>query len=72
EVSIKVYNFTGHISEDIKEKLFQPFFTTKKSNYHAGLGLYFVQNIAKMHKGHVNWDSTQENTWFEIVLPIYL
>lgn len=72
EVSIKVYNFTGHISEDIKEKLFQPFFTTKKNNYHAGLGLYFVQNIAKMHKGHVNWDSTQENTWFEIVLPIYL
>lgn len=72
EVSIKVYNFTGHISEDIKEKLFQPFFTTKKNNYHAGLGLYFVQNIAKMHKGHINWDSTQENTWFEIVLPANL
>ncbi|MBK7995064.1 MAG: response regulator [Blastocatellia bacterium] len=72
EVSIKVYNFTGHISEDIKEKLFQPFFTTKKSNYHAGLGLYFVQNIAKDHKGHINWESTLENTWFEVVLPVNL
>lgn len=72
EVSIKVYNFTGHISEDIKEKLFQPFFTTKKSNYHAGLGLYFVQNIAKDHKGHINWESTLENTWFEVVLPANL
>lgn len=70
EVGIKIEDFAGNLPEEYKEKLFEPFFTTKNSNYHPGIGLYLVQNIAKEHNGRVNWQSSQNSTWFELILPL--
>lgn len=45
------------ISPDVKEKLFQPFFTTKTKQGAAGLGLAVVKNIADQLKGVVHFES---------------
>ncbi|MBI4852451.1 MAG: response regulator [Acidobacteria bacterium] len=70
EVGIKVCDLVGNLSEDCKGKLFQPFFTTKNSSSHPGIGLYLVKNIVKEHNGKVNWGSTKDSTWFELILPL--
>ncbi|KAF0249489.1 MAG: response regulator receiver [bacterium] len=70
EIGIKVYDFVGNLPEEYKEQLFQPFFTTKGGRNHSGIGLYLVQSIAKEHNGRINWQSSVDNTWFELVLPL--
>lgn len=56
------------ISDDIKEKIFLPFFTTKNSG--TGLGLSLVQKIIVSHGGSISVDNKKKGTIFRIVLPI--
>ena len=60
------------IPDDIKEKIFQPFFTTKPSGEGTGLGLSLSFDIIrKGHEGDILVNSTQgEGTEFIIELPI--
>jgi signal transduction histidine kinase len=58
------------IPKDIKEKILQPFFTTKKGNEGTGLGLSITHDIIKAHGGELNFESTPgEGTKFLIRLP---
>jgi signal transduction histidine kinase len=58
------------ISEELREKLFSPSFTTKSSG--MGLGLAIVKNIVENFSGHV-WFETQEGegSTFYIEIPIW-
>ena len=59
------------LSQDVKEKLFTPFFTTKKAGKGLGLGLFIVQTITKQLKGRLFVDNHQEKgTTFSISLPL--
>lgn len=60
------------IPETIKEKIFQPFFTTKSTGSGTGLGLSLSYDIVtKGHSGTVAVKSkTGEGTEFKILLPI--
>ena len=62
-------NGTGMTAE-VKEKIFQPNFTTKSSG--MGLGLAIVKNIITNTKGKI-WFTTQQGvgTTFFIELPLY-
>ena len=63
------------ISEEIKDKIFQPFFTTKPTGQGTGLGLSLSYDIVKAHGGEliVNNKIGQENgSQFIITLPIIL
>ena len=59
----------GHgISEDHLSKMFNPFFTNKKSG--VGLGLTTTKNIIEAHNGYIEIDSKlEEGTVFRIILP---
>ena len=58
------------IPDSIKDKIFQPFFTTKPTGEGTGLGLSLSYDIVKAHGGELNCSSTTENgTEFIIKLP---
>ena len=58
------------IPEDIKQKIFAPFFTTKEMGKGSGLGLDVVSRIMLQHNGEVKVKSIPGATEFEICLPI--
>ena len=64
-------NGTG-MSEDIKAKIFQPFFTTKPTGQGTGLGLSLAYDIiTKGHGGTLEVESMEgEGTMFMVKLPI--
>jgi two-component system NtrC family sensor kinase len=52
-------------------KIFMPFFTTKKIGQGTGLGLAIAYGIVKMHRGSIDVESKQgEGTTFVVKLPL--
>lgn len=59
------------IPEEIRDKILQPFFTTKKGTEGTGLGLSITHDIIKAHGGELKVESTQgKGTIFSIQLPL--
>jgi len=60
------------IPKALRERIFQPNFTTKKDEncIGLGLGLYIVQRIVNSYGGHIRLESDTEQTRFHIVLPL--
>jgi len=60
---------TGHgISENIKDKIFLPFFTTKERG--TGLGLAIVHKIVVSHGGSIQVENDEQGTVFRLRLPV--
>ena len=60
---------TGHgISENVKDKIFLPFFTTKEKG--TGLGLAIVHKIVISHGGTIHADSSDKGTAFRLRFPV--
>lgn len=60
---------SGHgISEEIRDKVFLPFYTTKDKG--TGLGLAIVHKIIVSHQGNISFDSNEKGTTFTISLPL--
>jgi two-component system NtrC family sensor kinase len=59
------------IPEELKDKILEPFFSTKKDKSGVGLGLSVVYGIIQKHRGKV-WLESQEGvgTTFFIKLPV--
>ncbi|WP_051203203.1 GAF domain-containing sensor histidine kinase [Hugenholtzia roseola] len=59
------------IPASIQDKIFNPFFTTKKMGEGSGLGLDIVKKIVEKHEGKI-WFESEENkgTTFFISLPL--
>ncbi|MDW5298859.1 MAG: ATP-binding protein [Sedimentibacter sp.] len=71
---IKIYvkdNGVG-IREEVLDKIFEPYFTTKNKTKGTGLGLSVVFGTVKSHSGAINVKSkTNSGTTFEVFLPVY-
>jgi signal transduction histidine kinase len=60
------------IPDRIREKIFQPFFTTKPTGQGTGLGLSLSYDIVKAHGGTLHVDTMEgEGSTFIINLPIH-
>jgi C4-dicarboxylate-specific signal transduction histidine kinase len=58
------------IPDDIKEKIFKPFFTTKSAGEGSGLGLDITNKIIKKHDGKIELESKEgEGTRFIVYIP---
>jgi signal transduction histidine kinase len=55
EVSVVVEDEGEGIPEAIRERLFQPFVSTRGASQGLGLGLMACQTIAEMHGGSIDW-----------------
>jgi len=69
EVVIEVEDNGLGIPENLLDKVFQPFFTTKKGTEGTGLGLSITNDIIKAHGGKMEIDSDKNGTTFIISLP---
>lgn len=70
-VVIEIEDSGGGIPDDVKERIFNPFFTTKPVGKGTGLGLSISHDIIQQHKGELSVTSkTGEGTTFTIQLPI--
>jgi signal transduction histidine kinase len=59
------------IPASIKEKIFQPFFTTKPTGQGTGLGLSLSYDIVKAHGGEMQVESKHGvGTLFMVKLPV--
>ena len=59
------------MDEQTKEKIFNPFFTTKPVGQGTGLGLSISYKIIQSHNGQITVNSKlNEGTTFNIELPI--
>ena len=70
-VEIKVSDNGNGIPENLLDKIFQPFFTTKPTGEGTGLGLSLSYDIIRAHGGQLQVTTKEkEFTEFKIVLPI--
>ena len=59
----------GGIPQDLLNRIFEPFYTTKKKG--SGLGLMIVQRIVRDHGGRIQLESSvSHGTTFRIWLPL--
>jgi two-component system, NtrC family, sensor kinase len=71
KIWLSVHDNGDGISEDVREKIFQPFFTTKPTGEGTGLGLSISYDIVKAHGGDLTVKSVpNEFTEFTIQLPL--
>lgn len=71
QARIKIQDDGCGIRDEIKEQVFQPFFTTKESGQGTGLGLSFVYGLVEQMGGDINLCSREGiGTRFEILLPL--
>jgi signal transduction histidine kinase len=66
QVLIEVEDNGPGISDEIKDKILQPFFTTKKGTEGTGLGLSISNDIIKAHGGSLDIESSAKGSIFKI------
>jgi two-component system, NtrC family, sensor kinase len=70
-VEISVKDNGNGIPDHIKDKIFQPFFTTKPTGQGTGLGLSLSYDIVKAHGGELKVETKEgEGTEFIVRLPV--
>ena len=72
KIEIRVSDNGPGIPDNIKDKIFQPFFTTKPTGQGTGLGLSLSYDIiTKGHGGSIEMNSSKDQgTEFIIKIPI--
>lgn len=68
-VQIDISDTGSGISPKNKQKIFEPFFSTKQNG--TGLGLPITKQIITAHKGSINLTSFPGGTIFHVKLPIH-
>jgi signal transduction histidine kinase len=68
---LKITDHGKGIEASIIDKIFEPFFSTKKSTNGTGLGLSVVHGIIRAHGGSISVESEpNKQTTFTVSLPI--
>jgi two-component system, cell cycle sensor histidine kinase and response regulator CckA len=63
---------TGHgMSQEIADRIFEPYFTTKRAGEGTGLGLAVVHGIVESHEGRIEMQTrAKRGTTFSVYLPV--
>ena len=66
EIAICIENTGNEIPKEIKNRIFDKFFTTKANRNGSGLGLSIVKNVVDEHNARITVESTKKTTCFKI------
>lgn len=70
-VAMKVSDTGQGISPEIKDRIFDPYFTTKEIGKGSGMGLSVVHGILQNHQGAISFDSEPgKGTTFTLFFPV--
>ncbi|MFP4347827.1 MAG: ATP-binding protein [Desulfococcaceae bacterium] len=70
-VRIEIADTGSGISREVKERIFEPYFTTKKMGEGSGLGLSVTLGIVEYHGGAIDVESTPgRGSVFRVFLPL--
>jgi two-component system, NtrC family, sensor kinase len=70
KIEVRVMDNGDGIPDEVKDKIFQPFFTTKPTGEGTGLGLSLSYDIVKAHGGELKVETKEgEGTTFTINIP---
>lgn len=69
-LEIYVENLGRIENQEVKRKLFDPFYTTKKE-HGTGLGLSISKSIMKDHDGDLEYIDGENSTIFKVTIPIF-
>jgi len=68
-IQVEVSDTGKGINDNVKDKLFQPFFTTKSKG--TGLGLAITKQLAEQHSGSIHVSNNPEGgATFTVILPL--
>lgn len=74
QVQVKLVDNGTGIPGQHRDRLFHPFFTTKSTGKHLGLGLYTCRTIVETHQGQIEIDNKPDTpgTIVTVTLPTYI
>ena len=71
QLLIKIKDSGTGMNQEVLQKIFNPFFTTKAVGQGTGLGLHIVQNIIQQHQGEIEVDSVEgQGSEFTLKFPL--
>jgi signal transduction histidine kinase len=71
ELRLRIQDFGHGIQEEVRERIFEPFFSTKPPGEGSGLGLSVVHGIVRSHGGRIEVESQAgEGASFSVFLPL--
>ena len=57
------------VSKDVRDRIFEAFFTTKKDGEGTGLGLSFCKSMLEKMNGSISFTTSDQGTAFEVRIP---
>ena len=69
-VLVQVIDSGPGIPEDARQRIFEPFYTTKAQGEGSGLGLSISREIVERHHGALSVESRPGRTAFTVALPL--
>ncbi|NBU99148.1 MAG: HAMP domain-containing protein [Spirochaetia bacterium] len=69
-ISVSIQDSGSGTSPEIRQKIFQAFFTTKPAGEGSGLGLHIIGKILEKHEGALYLESEPGRTRFSVLLPL--
>lgn len=67
---LSVRDYGKGMSRQLLSRIFEPYFTTKKTNTHFGLGLAYCANVMKKHGGYIDVRSGEgKGSVFSLCFP---
>ncbi|MCV0402495.1 MAG: cyclic nucleotide-binding domain-containing protein [Chloroflexi bacterium] len=69
-VRVTICNPGPPIPDEVRQRLFEPFYTTKPPGKGTGLGLHISHNVVLRHGGSIEVSSEDGTTCFAVILPL--
>lgn len=69
-IAFQISDNGSGVPEELRSRIFQPFFSTKPAGQGSGMGLAVSRRIAEVHGGRLMLEESEEGARFVLILPL--